>query len=164
MDTVGSIYDKISIVEKKIEVLQKKYDELKLTNDSNWYNVGWEIQDLQTQLGWFYVSLAETIIDCFKGKRPTRFPKKKQYDSNIQNVNNNGTVSNIKELDQRNRNLWELEDIRRDKNLDDSTRLLAADKVSKENKLRNDAIDLIDEKLLTYISRAAGQSKKGLTK
>ena len=51
--------------------------------------------------------------------------------------------------------LWDLEDIRRDKRNTDKSRLDAADKVSVVNKQRNDLVERIDE-VVDYSLKMAG--------
>jgi predicted acetyltransferase len=50
----------------------------------------------------------------------------------------------IHRLYQRHTDLWELEDIRRDRSANDKIRLTAADQVSVVNKKRNDLVEMID--------------------
>ena len=53
----------------------------------------------------------------------------------------------IYKLYQRHLELWELEDVRRDKTKTDVSRLAAADKVSVVNKKRNDLVEQLDKNI-----------------
>jgi len=187
MDTVGSLLDKLAIIERKKEKLEedkKKYFEefnllkieleegyfeqleadskgertrfdmsfsdyvrleLKKRNNITDFEIDDQIDQLTKQIGWILIDIAKTILDGYEGKRPITFKKFKFYDSDIIKNKDNDLLSEINFLRTHNRNLWALEDERRDKSLDDTQRLRAADEVAKENKKRNDTIDRIDE-------------------
>mgnify|MGYP003626129324 CR=1 FL=1 len=63
----------------------------------------------------------------------------------------------IYKLYQRHKELWTLEDLRRDKNNSNKTRLDACDRVSIANKKRNDLVEMID----FIISRRLKESRQG---
>ena len=58
-------------------------------------------------------------------------------------------------LSYRHSELWDLEDIRRDKNNTDAARLAAADRVSIVNKKRNDLVEQIDEVISGQLAKMA---------
>ena len=62
----------------------------------------------------------------------------------------------IDKLSVANIRLWHLEDRRRDKDLDDSQRLAAADAVSVVNKQRNDLMDELDLYLKEALDSGVG--------
>tara|TARA_R100001082_G_scaffold98611_1_gene66971 strand:+ start:55 stop:489 length:435 start_codon:yes stop_codon:yes gene_type:complete len=101
--------------------------------------------NLRQQNGWLLHSIAESIIDAKSGKKPGIFPKYKQYDKNVTKDQSDNLIELIYSLYLRHSELWDLEDIRRDKNNTDKSRLDAADKVSRVNKQRNDLVERIDE-------------------
>lgn len=143
MDTVGSLIDKITIAEKRLEN----------TEDVS------VIFDLKQQMGWMLLELAHSIIDGYSGNRPLSFKKHKIYDKSVKDFESQaifGIIDHIKNLKSYNNKLWELEDIRRDLSLTDSERLAAADEVSVYNKKRNDCMDNIDSVIEEYIGNIAG--------
>lgn len=135
-DTVGGLIDKICINEKRIDFLSAEEKDLNKE----------VINDLKRQIGWMLLDMARVIVEGREGKRPLQFKKNKIYDKNVVKEDVGYDFINLlAELREHNRNLWELEDERRDKSLPDDQRLKAADEISKQNKLRNGTIDLIDE-------------------
>jgi len=140
MDTVGSLIDKMSIIEKRMEVSQQNKE---------------TVFELKTQMGWLLLEMAHCIIDGYTGSRPLSFKKHKVYDSSVkafENMGVDGLLPLIEQLKKHNRDLWDLEDKRRDASLSDSERLAAADQVSVSNKKRNDTIDDIDSKIDIFIN------------
>lgn len=102
-------------------------------------------ENLKKQNGWLLNSIAEAIIDTRAGEKPGIFAKHKQYDKNVKKDRGDNLIELIYTLYLRHCSLWDLEDIRRDKNNTDKSRLEAADKVSVVNKQRNDLVERIDE-------------------
>jgi len=134
METIGSVFDKISILSKRREVMQ-----------------GEGYEKISDQLSYLIKDIAQIIDASIKKERPWAIPKLKQYDKSTKIEKNYNLISLIAELDALNRNLWELEDERRDvDNVSDEDRLEAADQISVFNKKRNDAIDAIDELIASY--------------
>ena len=123
METVGSIFDKLIILEKRQSQLLKAEDV-----DKDIYN------DLCLQKGWLLKELGRILVDIFDNNRPAMVKKHKQYDKDISATKTLSFVEAIESLKKENHKLWELEDIRRDKknNLPDD-RLDAADKISFHN-------------------------------
>jgi hypothetical protein len=143
METIGSVLDKICILEKRIKVFT---EENKNT------------QPLYEQYGWLIKELGEIIVANFSGKRPFTFKKNKMYDQDVEINEGLSLLQAIDSLNDCTNKLWELEDKRRDKSSPDSDRLVYADLVSINNKARNDSIDRIDE----TIQRAARASHEEL--
>jgi hypothetical protein len=100
--------------------------------------------DLNRQDGHLLKEIGKMIIDVAAGLRPGFFAKHKQYDKNIGEAHDENLIEVIYKLYQRHRELWDLEDLRRDKSNTDETRLEAADRVSIVNKKRNDLVEMID--------------------
>ena len=111
--------------------------------------------NLRQQNGWLLNSIAESIIDTKAGKKPGIFAKHKQYDKDVQKNNSDNLIELIYSLYIRHCELWDLEDIRRDKRNTDKCRLDAADIVSVVNKQRNDLVERIDE-VVDYSLKMAG--------
>ena len=102
-------------------------------------------ENLKRQNGWLLNSIAESIIDTRAGKKPGIFEKHKQYDRDVKKDSSENLIELIYSLYLRHSELWDLEDIRRDRNNTDKSRLEAADRVSVVNKQRNDLVERIDE-------------------
>ena len=129
MDTIGSLFDKLCILEKRMTVVDKETLEL-----------------LEEQRSWILYEIGKVLVQTFDFQRPAKFLKHKQYDKDVEGVENTLFLSAIEELRNQNHNLWELEDLRRDKeNYLPDERLEFADRVAIHNKLRNEAIDTIDK-------------------
>jgi len=197
-DTLGSIIDKICILEKKVENKKQQinelfknenvsFDENKLYDD-HWvstilcdsrYNVlinkmfkdegtvlnekyttfvkilkekVGEFVGLNGQIGWCIIELSKIINEGNKNERPLQFSKYKEYDKDVHTSAHKDLISTMTMLRAKNRDLWNLEDIRRNKSLSDEERLEAADQVAIENKTRNDLIDQIDELIVYYLN------------
>ena len=65
----------------------------------------------------------------------------------LMNLLEENIIEVIYKLYQRHLELWELEDVRRDKTKTDVSRLAAADKVSVVNKKRNDLVEQLDKNI-----------------
>ena len=70
---------------------------------------------------------------------------KKQDDKNIKALHEKNLIKIIYNLYLQHSELWDLEDIRRDKSRTDEVRLSAADEVSVANKKRNDLVEQVDK-------------------
>ena len=129
--TVGYLLDLLIIN----EVRKKK---LGLTlKDSTKY-------DLKNQNGHLWREIGRYLLETADGKRPGTFAKHKSYDEDVNEPLEENIIEVIYKLYQRHLELWELEDVRRDKTKTDRSRLVAADKVSVVNKKRNDLVEMID--------------------
>jgi len=132
--TVGYLLDLLIINEvrkKKLGVTLKdstKYD-LKNQNDHLWREIG------------------RYLLETAEGKRPGTFAKHKSYDKDVNEPREENIIEVIYKLYQRHLELWELEDVRRDKTKTDVSRLAAADKVSVVNKKRNDLVEQLDKNI-----------------
>jgi hypothetical protein len=135
METVGSLVDKISIA--KI----REYKAQQIGNKELQYKVALQVSDLEGEL--------DSLVEAIAHGKVTKITedKNKIYFSEPVSINNkqDTIASNITELFTANITLWELEDLRRDKSMEDTARLIAADNVSVYNKIRNQKIDRINE-------------------
>ena len=113
--------------------------------------------DLNRQDGHLLKEIGKFLIEIADGERPGFFAKHKQYDKNIGEPQDDNLIEVIYKLYQRHKELWTLEDLRRDKNNSNKTRLDACDRVSVANKKRNDLVEMID----FIISRRLKESRKG---
>tara|TARA_R110001583_G_scaffold26875_5_gene96554 strand:- start:2521 stop:2958 length:438 start_codon:yes stop_codon:yes gene_type:complete len=113
--------------------------------------------DLNRQDGHLLKEIGKFLIEIADGERPGFFAKHKQYDKNIGEPQDDNIIEVIYKLYQRHKELWTLEDLRRDKNNSNKTRLDACDRVSVANKKRNDLVEMID----FIISRRLKESRKG---
>ena len=129
--TVGYLLDLLIINEVRKEKLAAKLDiDVK--------------KDLNKQNGHLLREIGRYMLEVSEGKRPGVFAKHKSYDKEVVEPEEENIIEVIYKLYQRHTELWELEDIRRDKSTDDHVRLAAADKVSVVNKKRNDLVEMID--------------------
>ena len=129
--TVGYLLDLLIINEVRKEKLAAQLD-----NDVK--------NDLNKQNGHLLREIGRYMLEISEGKRPGVFAKHKNYDKEVVEPEAENLIEVIYKLYQRHTELWELEDIRRDKSTDDHVRLSAADKVSVVNKKRNDLVEMID--------------------
>ena len=129
--TVGYLLDLLIINEVRKEKLAAQLD-----NDVK--------NDLNKQNGHLLREIGRYMLEISEGKRPGVFAKHKNYDKEVVEPEAENLIEVIYKLYQRHTELWELEDIRRDKSIDDHVRLAAADKVSVTNKRRNDLVEMID--------------------
>ena len=100
--------------------------------------------DLDRQDGHILKEIGKMLIDIADGQRPGYFAKHKQYDKDVGETHDENLIEVIYKLYQRHRELWDLEDLRRDKGNADELRLEACDMVSIANKKRNDLVEMID--------------------
>ena len=129
--TAGYLLDLLIINEVRKEKLVAKLD-----NDVK--------NDLNKQNGHLLREIGRYLLEISEGQRPGVFAKHKNYDKEVVEPEIENLIEVIYKLYQRHIELWELEDIRRDKSTDDHVRLSAADKVSVVNKKRNDLVEMID--------------------
>ena len=113
--------------------------------------------DLNRQDGHLLKEIGKFLIEIADGERPGFFAKHKQYDKNIGEPQDDNIIEVIYKLYQRHKELWTLEDLRRDKNNSNKTRLDACDRVSVANKKRNDLVEMVD----FIISRRLKEARKG---
>ena len=113
--------------------------------------------DLNKQDGHLLKEIGKFLIEIADGERRGFFAKHKQYDKNVGEQHDDNLIEVIYKLYQRHKELWTLEDLRRDKNNSNKTRLDACDRVSVANKKRNDLVEMID----FIISRRLKESRKG---
>jgi uncharacterized protein (UPF0297 family) len=100
--------------------------------------------DLTKQDGHLLKEIGKILTEVAAGDRPGFFAKHKQYDKEVRENHKDNLIEVLYELYQRHKELWALEDLRRDKSNNDETRLDACDKVSVTNKKRNDLVENID--------------------
>ena len=109
--------------------------------------------DLNKQDGFLLREIGKTLLEIADGQRPGTFAKHKSYDKNVGETASNNLIEVIYTLYQRHSELWDLEDLRRDKNNSDKTRLEACDRVSIINKKRNDLVEMVDNIVNTRIKQ-----------
>jgi len=103
--------------------------------------------DLKNQNGHLWCEIGRYLLEVADGKRPGTFAKHKSYDEDVNEPLEENIIEIIYKLYQRHLELWELEDVRRDKTKTDRSRLVAADRVSVVNKKRNDLVEQLDKNI-----------------
>jgi len=103
--------------------------------------------DLKNQNGYLLREIGKYLLEIAEGNRPGTFAKHKNYDEDVNEPIEENIIEVIYKLYQRHLELWELEDVRRDKTKTDGSRLEAADKVSVVNKKRNDLVEQLDKNI-----------------
>ena len=101
--------------------------------------------DLNRQNGYLLREIGRYILEISENKRPAVFAKHKNYDKEVVEPETENFIEVIYKLYRRHVELWELEDIRRDRTSHDKVRLAAADQVSVINKKRNDLVEQVDK-------------------
>jgi hypothetical protein len=109
--------------------------------------------DLDQQNGFYLREMGRYLLAISGGTRPGIFRKNKNYDVSVKETENANLIEILYKLYQRHSELWDLEDVRRDKNNTDKERLAAADRVSIVNKKRNDLVEQIDEVIKSDLSK-----------
>ncbi len=136
MDTVGSLVDKLSILEIR-KGHTKESGSIRILNES--------AERLKKEIDEKILKILEgEICDEWAIKQP----KLKNYahqDNHLEK--SEGLAKVIQNLIEANIKLWNIEDTRRNKSLADDVRLEAADQISVWNKKRNDAMDNIDKEM-----------------
>ena len=130
--TVGYLLDLLIINEVRKEKLATE-----LNNDVK--------IDLNKQNGHLLREIGRYLLEISEGKRPGVFAKHKNYDKEVVEPETENFIEVIYKLYQRHTDLWELEDLRRDRSISDKVRLDAADEVSMVNKKRNDLVEQVDK-------------------
>ena len=130
--TVGYLLDLLIINEVREEKLVAQLD-------------GDVKNDLNRQNGYLLREIGRYILEISENKRPAVFAKHKNYDKEVVEPETENFIEVIYKLYRRHVELWELEDIRRDRTSHDKVRLAAADQVSVINKKRNDLVEQVDK-------------------
>ena len=130
--TVGYLLDLLIINEVRKEKLATE-----LNNDVK--------IDLNKQNGHLLREIGRCLLEISEGKRPGVFAKHKNYDKEVVEPETENLIKVIYKLYQRHTDLWELEDLRRDRSVSDKVRLNAADEISVINKKRNDLVEQVDK-------------------
>ena len=130
--TVGYLLDLLIINEVRKEKLATE-----LNNDVK--------IDLNKQNGHLLREIGRYLLEISEGKRPGVFAKHKNYDKEVVEPETENLIKVIYKLYQRHTDLWELEDLRRDRSVSDKVRLDAADEISVINKKRNDLVEQVDK-------------------
>ena len=107
--------------------------------------------DLSRQNGFYLREIGKYLIEIADGERPGAFAKHKNYDKGINEPFSGNLIDILYRLYQRHSELWDLEDVRRDKDNSDEVRLEAADKVSVANKKRNDLVEQVDREITNHL-------------
>ena len=130
--TVGYLLDLLIINEVRKEKLGAELDgDVKI--------------DLNRQNGHLLREIGRYLLETSEGKRPGIFAKHKNYDKEVVEPEIENLIEVIYKLYRRHIELWELEDLRRDRAHNDKVRLAAADQVSVTNKKRNDLVEQVDK-------------------
>ena len=130
--TVGYLLDLLIINEVRKEKLATE-----LNNDVK--------IDLNKQNGHLLREIGRYLLEISEGKRPGVFAKHKNYDKEVVEPETENLIEVIYKLYRSHIELWELEDLRRDRTHNDKLRLAAADQVSVINKKRNDLVEQVDK-------------------
>ena len=130
--TVGYLLDLLIINEVRKEKLATE-----LNNDVK--------IDLNKQNGHLLREIGRYLLEISEGKRSGVFAKHKNYDKEVIEPETENLIKVIYKLYQRHTDLWELEDLRRDRSISDKVRLDAADEVSMVNIKRNDLVEQVDK-------------------
>ena len=101
--------------------------------------------DLNRQNGHLLREIGRYLLEISEGQRPGVFAKHKNYDKEVVEPETENLIEAIYKLYRRHTELWELEDLRRDRARNDKVRLAAADQVSMVNKKRNDLVEQVDK-------------------
>ena len=102
---------------------------------------------MKNQNGHLWREIGRYLLEVADGKRLGTFAKHKSYDEDVNEPLEENIIEIIYKLYQRHLELWELEDVRRDKTKTDRSRLVAADRVSVVNKKRNDLVEQLDKNI-----------------
>jgi len=158
METVGSVCDKISIIEKRISVLerQKLFELAELEEDEMYLKKCDEyaaiLSDLYLQRAYHIREIGNLLRDIFKEKRPAVFKSHKLYDKEVTIEKSDSLLETISLLAAQNSVQWELEDARRA--TDDVEEIAKIQqKIGESNKKRVEYIDLIDEIIAKSVKR-----------
>ena len=139
--TVGYLLDLLIINEVRKEKLADSLED----------NI---VHDLDKQNGFLLREIGRYLLEVGEGKRPGIFSKHKNYDEGVSEEENPNLIKVLYKLYQRNSELWDLEDKRRDTETNQpDERLAAADKVSIVNKKRNDLVEQIDKVVNTDLKK-----------
>ncbi len=141
MDTIGSLIDKLSILEIRKDHTQDS-DSMRILNET--------AERLKNEINEMVSKILEGEI---RDEWTIKQPKLKNY-AHQDNVleKSEGLAKVIQNLIEANIKLWNIEDTRRNKSLADNVRLEAADQVSVWNKKRNDAMDNIDKEIWSMVA------------
>lgn len=134
METLGSLFDKLSIEKIRLENTKK------IPSLPNEMIVG-----IEKKIGLLKSELDEYVHKAISGQVQLEDPKFKIYKNEKPSEDRFEHISEaITKLFDANYTLWNLEDKRRDKSLSDTERLKACDDVGKWNRTRNDAMDSVN--------------------
>lgn len=133
MDTIGSLVDKLSILEIRKDHTQDP-ESLRILNETG--------ERLKNEINEI---IPKALNGQISDEWAIRQPKLKNYAHQDNQIEKSESLAKaIQDLIQANIKLWNIEDTRRDKSQADPVRLAAADQISVWNKKRNDAMDNID--------------------
>lgn len=143
METMGDLFDKLSISCIRLEKLAEKgYD-----NSSDQYASTKQTCDILKR------EIDEYLTRFLAGDIKVQPPKNKIYaGEDASKVSTSSFGEAVHQLFVANRTLWGLEDQRRDKTLSDEKRLAVCDDVSVWNRKRNDWIDLVNKILAEKVN------------
>jgi hypothetical protein len=142
METLGSLLDKLSIETIRLEKIKQAEAPEEIV-----FNVTRKVGSLKVEIDSY-------IFHAIKGDMVLEEPKFKFYKNEKPSNEHFDVISEaFSRLVQANYTLWNLEDKRRDKSIDDKERLQVCDDVGKWNRIRNDAMDSINSILTKQISK-----------
>jgi hypothetical protein len=138
METFGSLLDKLSIETIRLSKLDESSAEV--------------VSGVSSKINILKAEIDDYIIAAVAKKVPIEDPKFKIYKYEKPAGDVFGGIGDaVARLFEANLKLWNLEDVRRDKSVADKDRLAACDDVARWNRVRNDAMDSINNMLKTYI-------------
>ncbi len=142
MDTIGSLVDKLSILEIRKDHTQDP-ESIRILNET--------AERLKSEMNEI---VSKALSGQIRDEWTIKQPKLKNYAHQDNRIDQSeGLAKAIQNLIQSNIQLWNIEDTRRNKSLADKIRLEAADQVSIWNKKRNDAMDNIDAEIWKLVER-----------
>ena len=143
-ETLGSLYDKLSISKIRCETIVNKKAEYILANEFEKWS------ELASKIAMQRDDLHKEIIDFIESAKHGEIkileePKYKIYQGeNSSGVGFDDLEDAVFHLAKMNKTLWDLEDSRRDKTKSDKEVRAICDDVAKFNRLRNDTMDEIN--------------------
>ena len=144
-ETLGSLYDKLSITKARFDAIAKRMQGQNSKEDlEKLVVISANVRQQRQEL---YREIQEFEAQALGGNKPIKLeePKYKIYQGESSSgVGFDDLEDAIFHLERMNRTLWDLEDARRDKTKNDKEVRDICDEVAKFNRLRNDTVDEIN--------------------
>jgi hypothetical protein len=142
-ETLGSLYDKLSISKIRCEAVVARKAEYILANEfEKWTHLSSKIAMQRDEL---HQEIIDFIESAKYGPKKLEEPKYKIYQGEVSSgVGFDDLEDAVFHLAKMNKTLWDLEDSRRDKTKSDKEVRAICDDVAKFNRLRNDTMDEIN--------------------